>query len=595
MAMKNNTIDRLWCVKQDHKNCPGKRHRAAKPTGAQAAAEVPCAGREERGASDMAPPLGSHQEPGPATPRRAQTRVIFKAQRSKDGKTVVVLPAGREGDRGDAAETQVKKENRPAQGARARQRTVMSTPPDAGEATASADTFTVTFRPQNKGPTPPKTALAQGATASDSTPPVAYVCGEPIRLSRVPFPAPLITLESLAQTSVKVETAGVPFNLPPPEAGDFDISSSKNKNGQIKRPMNAFMVWAKLHRPSLAKANPAANNGDISVQLGIEWNRLSEEQKKPYYDAAQKIKKRHCSEFPDWVYQPRIGKRKCYPPGVVSFVTPTSSQTKTSTTTAAVPGPGTYSRMLTGAPRATSVGGSQGFTIQAPQSTAPGLTPVAMCQSAPSFTLPGPSFHPAVMQMVSRSTETKDTARIRYSTAPQQPKPMDLPPNCVPVGSRGPQLAPPPLIHPHMYFPHPPPHPVCLFPNTRFPFPPPFFLPAPQFFPAGPFPYNLTPRSREAPKPPEEFLRYCEERYQEAMCSILNRDYRFRGCVGSEEGPSTSRISEEDLGAEPARDEGNPQSEVTEPFEESLSPLIINVTDTDTEDEADEEQELTIL
>ena len=77
-----------------------------------------------------------------------------------------------------------------------------------------------------------------------------------------------------------------------------DTPFSKDRNGHVKRPMNAFMVWARIHRPALAKANPAANNAEISVQLGLEWNKLSEEQKKPYYDEAQKIKEKHREEFP---------------------------------------------------------------------------------------------------------------------------------------------------------------------------------------------------------------------------------------------------------------------------------------------------------
>ena len=77
-----------------------------------------------------------------------------------------------------------------------------------------------------------------------------------------------------------------------------DTPFSKDRNGHVKRPMNAFMVWARIHRPALAKANPAANNAEICVQLGLEWNKLSEEQKKPYYDEAQKIKEKHREEFP---------------------------------------------------------------------------------------------------------------------------------------------------------------------------------------------------------------------------------------------------------------------------------------------------------
>ncbi|KAJ1128590.1 hypothetical protein NDU88_006967 [Pleurodeles waltl] len=78
-----------------------------------------------------------------------------------------------------------------------------------------------------------------------------------------------------------------------------DTPFSKDRNGHVKRPMNAFMVWARIHRPALAKANPAANNAEISVQLGLEWNKLSEDQKKPYYDEAQKIKDKHREEFPE--------------------------------------------------------------------------------------------------------------------------------------------------------------------------------------------------------------------------------------------------------------------------------------------------------
>lgn len=85
-------------------------------------------------------------------------------------------------------------------------------------------------------------------------------------------------------------------------SGIPDTPFSKDRDGHVKRPMNAFMVWARIHRPALAKANPAANNAEISVQLGLEWNKLTEEQKKPYYDEAQKIKEKHREEFPGTEY-----------------------------------------------------------------------------------------------------------------------------------------------------------------------------------------------------------------------------------------------------------------------------------------------------
>lgn len=77
-----------------------------------------------------------------------------------------------------------------------------------------------------------------------------------------------------------------------------DTPFSKTKSGRVKRPMNAFMVWARIHRAAVAKANPGANNAEISVQLGLEWSKLTEDQKQPYYEEANKIKLRHREEFP---------------------------------------------------------------------------------------------------------------------------------------------------------------------------------------------------------------------------------------------------------------------------------------------------------
>ncbi|XP_012663242.1 transcription factor SOX-30 isoform X2 [Otolemur garnettii] len=136
---------------------------------------------------------------------------------------------------------------------------------------------------------------------------------ELIRLTKVPLTPVPIKMQSLLEPSVKIETKDVPLTVLPSDAGIPDTPFSKDRNGHVKRPMNAFMVWARIHRPALAKANPAANNAEISVQLGLEWNKLSEEQKKPYYDEAQKIKEKHREEFPGWVYQPRPGKRKRFP------------------------------------------------------------------------------------------------------------------------------------------------------------------------------------------------------------------------------------------------------------------------------------------
>ncbi|NWI44231.1 SOX30 factor, partial [Picathartes gymnocephalus] len=133
----------------------------------------------------------------------------------------------------------------------------------------------------------------------------------PVPVKQVP-----VQLQPLLQHS-KIETKNVPLTVLPSDSGIPDTPFKKTKSGRVKRPMNAFMVWARIHRAAVAKANPGANNAEISVQLGLEWSKLTEEQKQPYYEEANKIKLRHREEFPGWVYQPN--KKKCSPPGSAAF------------------------------------------------------------------------------------------------------------------------------------------------------------------------------------------------------------------------------------------------------------------------------------
>lgn len=86
--------------------------------------------------------------------------------------------------------------------------------------------------------------------------------------------------------------------------------TKKHQPGHVKRPMNPFMVWSQLERRKICEVTPDMHNAEISKNLGARWKALTDAEKQPYIDEAERLRRLHLKEYPDYKYRPKKKQTK---------------------------------------------------------------------------------------------------------------------------------------------------------------------------------------------------------------------------------------------------------------------------------------------
>ena len=86
--------------------------------------------------------------------------------------------------------------------------------------------------------------------------------------------------------------------------------STREKEPRVKRPMNAFMLYAQVARRKVATKYPNLNYAKLSKTLGKIWQVLPEEERRPFIQEAERLRTQHKLKHPHYKYTPKRLKPK---------------------------------------------------------------------------------------------------------------------------------------------------------------------------------------------------------------------------------------------------------------------------------------------
>jgi hypothetical protein len=79
---------------------------------------------------------------------------------------------------------------------------------------------------------------------------------------------------------------------------------------RVRRPPNAFIIFANEWRKSISAQNPGEKCQQINTRLGAMWKSLTDDEREIYANMARKVDAEHKKQYPDYVYCPNAARIK---------------------------------------------------------------------------------------------------------------------------------------------------------------------------------------------------------------------------------------------------------------------------------------------
>ncbi|XP_077458293.1 transcription factor 7-like [Stigmatopora argus] len=126
-----------------------------------------------------------------------------------------------------------------------------------------------------------------------------------------------IGLKNIVEVSTQGQVNQPPpdstYGADPPQKSSSTLKKRTSVRGSpdyIKKPLNAFMLYAKENRPILKMLYEKKDSASINKLLGQMWKTLSQGDKQKYFEEAQRLNDEHAIMYPNWSTRDNYGKTK---------------------------------------------------------------------------------------------------------------------------------------------------------------------------------------------------------------------------------------------------------------------------------------------